>query len=78
VTDDPANVPSPAHRPETSPSTAARDTAFTWQVAGSGALNDLTTTFRDVNDAQPALAPGGRIVADGSITGAEVHLWTLP
>ena len=65
-------------RPETWPSTAARDTVFTWQVAGSGALSDLTTIFRDVSDAQPILAPGGRIVADGSLTGGEVHLWTLP
>ena len=65
-------------RPEAYPSTAARDTVFTWQVAGSGALSDLTTIFRDVSDAQPILAPGGRIVADGSLTGGEVHLWTLP
>jgi len=65
-------------RPETSPSTAARDTVFTWQVAGSGALSDLTTIFRNVSDAQPVLAPGGRIVADGSLIGGEVHLWTLP
>ena len=65
-------------RPEAWPSTAARDTVFTWQVAGSGDLSDLTTIFRDVNDAQPILAPGGRIVADGSLTGGEVHLWTLP
>jgi hypothetical protein len=63
-------------RPETYP--AARDTVFTWQVAGSGDLSGLTTIFRDVNDAQPTLAPGARIVADGSLTGGEVHLWTLP
>jgi WD40 repeat protein len=43
-------------RPETSPSTAARDTVFTWQVAGPGTLSDLITDFRDVSDAQPALA----------------------
>lgn len=65
-------------RPETSPSTVARDTVFTWQVAGSGALSGLTTNFRDVSDTQPALAPGGRIVADGSAIGGEIHLWTLP
>jgi WD40 repeat protein len=65
-------------RPEASPSPAARDTVFTWQVTGSGDLSDLTTIFRDVNDAQPALAPGARIVADGSLTGGQVHLWTLP
>jgi WD40 repeat protein len=60
------------------PSTAARDTVFTWQVASSGALSELTTIFRDVSDAQPTLAPGGRIVADGSLTDGQVHLWTLP
>jgi WD40 repeat protein len=65
-------------RPETYPSTAARDTVFTWQVTGSGDLSDLTTIFRDVNDAQPTLGPGDRIVADGSLIGGEVHLWTLP
>ena len=65
-------------RPQTSASTAALDTALTCQVASSGALSHLTTIFRDVKDAQPALAPGGRTVADGSITGGEVHLWTLP
>jgi WD40 repeat protein len=65
-------------RPEAWPSTAARDTAFTWQMTGSGDLSDLTTIFRDVNDAQPVLAPGGRTVADGPLTGGEVHLWTLP
>ena len=65
-------------RPEASPSPAARDTVFTWQVTGSGALSGLTTIFRDVNDAQPALAPGARIVADGSLTSGQVHLWTLP
>ena len=64
-------------RPETSPSTAARDTVFTWQVTGPGALSGLTTIFRDVSDAQPILAAGGRIVADGSAAGGEVHLWTL-
>ncbi len=57
---------------------AARDTVFTWQVAGSGALSDLTTIFRDVSAAQPTLAPGDRIVADGSAIGGEVRLWTLP
>ena len=65
-------------RPETSPGTAARDTVFTWQVTGSGALSGLTTIFRDVSDAQPTLTAGGRIVADGSAIGGEVHLWTLP
>ena len=54
---------------------AARDTVFTWQVAGSGALSDLTTNFRNVSAAQPTLAPGGRVVADGSAIGGEVYLW---
>ena len=65
-------------RPEAYPSMAARDTVFTWPVTGSGDLGDLTTIFRDVNDAQPALAPDARIVADGSLTSGEVHLWALP
>lgn len=65
-------------RPEAWPSRAARDTVFSWQVAGSGDLSNLTTTFRDVNDVQPALAPGARIVVDGSVAGGQVHLWTLP
>jgi len=65
-------------RPEMWPSTAARDTVFTWQVAGLGALSGLTTIFRAVSDAQPVLAPGARIVADGSVTGGQVHLWALP
>jgi WD40 repeat protein len=60
------------------PGPAARDTVLTWQVAGSGDLSDHTTIFRDVSDAQPALAPGARIVADGPATGGEVHLWALP
>jgi hypothetical protein len=33
---------------------AARDTVFTCQLAGSGALSDLTTISRNVSDAQPA------------------------
>jgi hypothetical protein len=65
-------------RPETWPSTAARDTVFSWQVTGSGDLSDHATIFRDVSDAQPTLAPGARIVADGPATGGEVRLWALP
>jgi hypothetical protein len=65
-------------RPEAWPSPAARDTVFTWQVTGSGDLSDRTAIFRDVNDTQPTLAPGARIVVDGSVTGGEVHLWALP
>jgi len=65
-------------RPEAYPSTAARDTVFTWQVTASGALDGLTTIFRDVSDVQPTLAPGDRIVASGSPTGGQVRLWALP
>ena len=65
-------------RSEAFPSTTDRDTVFTWQVASSGALSDLTTIFRNVSDSQPTLAPGDRIVADGSELGGKVHLWTLP
>ena len=65
-------------RPEAWPSLAARDTVFAWQVTGSGDLTDHTTIFRDVNDAQPTLAPGARIVVDGSVTGGGVRLWALP
>lgn len=65
-------------RPEPFPSRADRDTIFTWPVAGSGALGDVSTAFRNVSDAQPTLAPGGRIMADGAIAGGRVRLWTLP
>jgi WD40 repeat protein len=65
-------------RSEAFPSTTDRDTVFTWQIASSGALSDLTTIFRNVSDSQPTLAPGDRIVADGSELGGKVHLWTLP
>jgi hypothetical protein len=66
------------NRSEPYPSTSDRDTVFTWQVASSGALSDLTTFFRNVSDVQPTLAPGDRIVADGSMLDGGVHLWTLP
>jgi WD40 domain-containing protein len=66
------------NRPEPYPSTSDRDTVFTWPVASSGALGHLTTFFRDVSDVQPTLAPGDRIVADGSMLNGGVHLWTLP
>lgn len=65
-------------RSEAFPSTTDRDTVFTWQVASSGALSYLTTIFRNVSDSQPTLAPGDRIVADGSELGGKVHLWTVP
>jgi WD40 repeat protein len=65
-------------RTEAFPNTTDRDTVYTWQVASSGALSDLTTIYRNVSDSQPTLAPGDRIVADGSELGGKVHLWTLP
>src|SRR5437764_11952991 len=40
-------------------------------LAGSGYLSDHTTIFRNVSDAQPALAPGARTVADGPAAGGE-------
>jgi hypothetical protein len=65
-------------RSEPYPSTTDRDTVFTWQVASSGALSGLTAIVRNVSDSQPTLAPGDRVVADGSELGGNVHLWTLP
>jgi WD40 repeat protein len=65
-------------RSQAYPSTADRDTVFSWSVAASGALSDLTTIYRNVSDSQPTLAPGDRVVADGSELGGKVHLWTLP
>lgn len=65
-------------RTEAFPSTTDRDTVYTWQVANSGALSDLTTIYRNVSDSQPTLAPGDRIVADGSELGGKVQLRTLP
>jgi WD40 repeat protein len=57
---------------------AARDTVFTWNVTSSGAVSGVTTVTRNVEDSQPALAPDGRTVADGSPTSNAVHLWTPP
>lgn len=65
-------------RSEPFPSTTDRDTVFIWRVAGSGALSDPVTVYRNVSDSQPTLAPGDRVVADGSELGGELHLWTLP
>jgi hypothetical protein len=59
-------------------SDASRDTVFTWNVTSSGALSGVATAFRDVDDSQPALAPNGRTVADGSPTSNAVYLWTPP
>lgn len=53
-----------------------RDTVFTWNVTSSGIVSDLTTVTHDGYDLQPALAPDGRTVADGSYTSNAVALWT--
>lgn len=66
------------NRAEPYPSTSDRDTIFTWPLAGSGALGCLVTFYRNVSDVQPTLAPGDRIVADGSMLNGGVHLWALP
>jgi WD40 repeat protein len=65
-------------RTEDVPGNAARDTVFTWNVTSSGAVSGGTTVTRDVQDNQPALAPDGRTVADGSPTSNAVYLWTPP
>jgi WD40 repeat protein len=57
---------------------AARDTVFTWNVTSSGAVSGVTIASRNVEDSQPALAPNGRTVADGSPTSNAVYLWTPP
>jgi hypothetical protein len=59
-------------------SNISRDTVFTWNMTSSGALSGLTTAVRDVKDLQPALAPNGRSVADGSPNSNAVYLWTPP
>ncbi len=59
-------------------SVASRDTVFTWNVTSSGALSGLATATRNGKDSQPALAPNGRTVADGSPTSNAVYLWTPP
>ena len=51
---------------------------FMWNVTSSGALSGMTTSFRNVKDSQPTLAPDGRTLADGSPTSNAAYLWTLP
>jgi hypothetical protein len=61
------------------PSNFCRDTAFTWQVTASGRLTGGTSAARDAWDGQPALAPDGRTIVDGSAFGrTAVGLWQLP
>jgi WD40 repeat protein len=61
------------------PDNSSRDTAFTWQVAASGTLADGTSSALDTWDGQPALAPDGRTIVDGSAFGrTAVGLWELP
>jgi WD40 repeat protein len=59
-------------------SNVSRDTVFTWNVSSSGTVSGVTTVTRDVKDLQPALAPNGRTVADGSPNSNAVYLWTPP
>ena len=61
------------------PDNSSRDTAFTWQVTASGRLTGGTSAARDTWDEQPALAPDGRTIVDGSAFGrTAVGLWELP
>ena len=51
----------------------------TMRVTASGRLTGGTTAARDTWDGQPALAPDGRTVVDGSAFGRTgVGLWELP
>jgi hypothetical protein len=48
-------------------------------VTGSGSLTGGTSAARDTWDGQPALAPDGRTIVDGSAFGRTgVGLWELP
>jgi WD40 repeat protein len=61
------------------PDNSSRDTAFTWQVTASGSLTGGTSAARDTWDGQPALAPDGRTIVDGSAFGrTTIGLWELP
>ena len=61
------------------PDNSSRDTAFTWQVTASGSLTGGISAARDTWDGQPALAPDGRTIVDGSAFGrTAVDLWELP
>ena len=61
------------------PDNSSRDTAFTWQVTASGSLTGGASAARDTWDGQPALAPDGRTIVDGSAFGrTAVGLWELP
>ena len=61
------------------PDNSSRDTAFTWPVTASGSLAGGTSATRDTWDGQPAVAPDGRTIVDGSAFGrTTVGLWELP
>jgi WD domain, G-beta repeat len=61
------------------PDNSSRDTAFTWHVTASGGLTGVTSAAHDTWDGQPALAPDGRTIVDGSAFGrTAVGLWELP
>jgi hypothetical protein len=56
----------------------SRDTVFSWNLTGSGAVTGFSTAFRNVVGDLPALAPDGRTVVDGAPHSNAVYLWTLP
>ena len=61
------------------PDNSSRDTAFSWPVTAAGGLASETSAARETWDGQPALAPDGRTIVDGSAFGrTAVGLWQLP
>jgi len=56
----------------------SRDTVFTWNLTGSGAITGFSIAFRDIVGDWPTLAPDGRTVVDGAPHSNTVYLWTLP
>ena len=56
----------------------SRDTVFTWNLTGSGAVTGFSTIFRNIVGDWPTLAPDGRTVVDGAPHSNAVYLWTLP
>jgi len=61
------------------PDNSSWDTAFTWRVTAPGELTGGTSAAHDTWDGQPALAPDGRTIVDGSSFGhTSVALWELP
>ena len=56
----------------------SRDTVFTWNLTGAGAVTGFSTAFRNIVGDLPALAPDGRTVVDGAPHSNTVYLWTVP